>query len=454
MGDAASDRQGLPAQAGLRLPGWVRRFGAIADRPDSTQGQRLRHRYLILTGVVMSSGGVVWGTILALLGLPLVSSIPYGYTAITAVNMFWLARTKNFAVARAVQVLISLLLPFMLQWSLGGFVTSGCMMIWALLALMCSLSFDDAKATARWTVVYLVLTVFSGYLEGELPVPKLLDGVSLARFSFAINVGTVSTLVSGLTLYFVQLSNKMIQELAHKNDQIAASQQALIQSEKMAALGQLVAGVAHELNTPLGAIRASVGNIQHAMREITETLPTVLRDSDQAEMDGFRTLVAAGSSPHLPTTSRDERAQRKALRDALGQAGIGDAATLADTLVDIGVRDDVEPHLQLLRSPSHSQLVRGAYNVVAMRRNGDSIRIAAERAAKIVFALKSYAHPGAQGAPFEAKLSENLDTVLTLYYNQIKLGVELVRSYDEPGTLLGRHDELNQVWTNLVHNAL
>jgi len=80
--------------------------------------------------------------------------------------------------------------------------------------------------------------------------------------------------------------------------------------------------------------------------------------------------------------------------------------------------------------------------------------VAAKRAAKIVFALKSYAHPGASSGSQEGNLAENLDTVLTLYHNLIKRGVEVVRQYESDGVVVGHHDELNQVWTNLVHNAL
>jgi C4-dicarboxylate-specific signal transduction histidine kinase len=90
-----------------------------------------------------------------------------------------------------------------------------------------------------------------------------------------------------------------------------------------------------------------------------------------------------------------------------------------------------------------------------MQRNATTIRTAAERAAKIVFALKHYAHPGdAAGNRVAASISENLETVLTLYHNRIKQGVEVVRHLDAPAILFGHHDELNQVWTNLVHNAL
>jgi signal transduction histidine kinase len=99
--------------------------------------------------------------------------------------------------------------------------------------------------------------------------------------------------------------------------------------------------------------------------------------------------------------------------------------------------------------------MRAASSLVSLRRNSGTIRTAADRAAKIVFALKSYAHPGTvSGEPVEARLSDNLETVLTLYQNQIKNGVQVIRGFEDPCLVVGHHDELNQVWTNLIHNGL
>jgi len=80
--------------------------------------------------------------------------------------------------------------------------------------------------------------------------------------------------------------------------------------------------------------------------------------------------------------------------------------------------------------------------------------MASARASKIVFALRSYAHPGAEGEWSEGSITLGLDTVLTLYHNQIKHGVDLICDYGDTDSIEARHDELNQVWTNLVHNAL
>ena len=240
--------------------------------------------------------------------------------------------------------------------------------------------------------------------------------------------------------------------------QLAASQQALIESEKMAALGQLVAGVAHELNTPLGAIRASVGNLSGAVAELGGVLDLVAETPVERRAAWIALVRKASASTRLRTT-REDRASRRRVAAWLAGAGLPDSDDLAALLVEIGLgdeeTDDLAPFLDLLRAERGHALLRGAYNVTAIARNGQNIRTAADRAAKIVFALKSYAHPGgAAGESSRASLADNLDTVLTLYQNHIKHDVELVRDYQDAGLVQGRHDELNQVWTNLLHNAL
>lgn len=440
---------------GERLWDIAARFGAIGDRPEDSEDDRQRHRFMLITGVSMSLGGVIWGTLSIAAGLYAHSLIPYGYTVVTIINFAVLSRGRNFAAARTVQILISLLLPFLFQWSLGGFVASGAMMIWAMLALVCALSFESKRAAVMWLGLYLGLTVVSGFLDPTLARPPQLPEGGLGPFSFAINIATVSATVFVLTIYFLHRRDLANEELRRKNEQIARSQQALVQSEKMAALGQLVAGVAHELNTPLGAIVGSVGNIGAALERTLDELPEVLVASTPEEVAGLRAIVRAGGEGNHAVTSREERELRGLLEAELTARQVPDAGRLARALVSMGTGAEIEPHLPLLRSPRAPALVRSAGGLTSMRRNSATIKTAAERASKIVFALKSFAHPGTvSGEPVTAKLADNLETVLTLYQNQIKNGVVLVRTFEDPCLVRGHHDELNQVWTNLVHNAL
>jgi len=72
----------------------------------------------------------------------------------------------------------------------------------------------------------------------------------------------------------------------------------------------------------------------------------------------------------------------------------------------------------------------------------------------VVFALKNYARFDSSGEMVKANLVEGIETVLTLYHNQLKHGVEVRRNLSEVPHIPCYPDELNQVWTNLVHNAL
>ena len=91
---------------------------------------------------------------------------------------------------------------------------------------------------------------------------------------------------------------------------------------------------------------------------------------------------------------------------------------------------------------------------MTVARNAENIDIAVDRVGKIVFALRSFSRFDQASEKVLADLRSGLETVLTVYHSQIKHQVELVRRYQELPPLLCFADELNQVWTNLIQNAL
>ena len=243
----------------------LRRLAGLGGAPGDSHELRVRKAVLVLSSVLMATLSSVWVVTYGILGLWVPAAIPFAYQVASAVSIVTFARTRRYRLFRTSQLWMSLLLPFGLQWSLGGFENSSAVCMWAFASPVGALLFVGARQALPWFAAFVGLVVVSVVIDPALAdnAPDVPSGVILAFF--ALNILGISTTSYALTQYFVR-----------------ARDLALAQSERLL-LNVLPGPVAERLKTEDGIIADSHPEV------------TVLF----ADIVGFTPLSARLSAPEL-----------------------------------------------------------------------------------------------------------------------------------------------------------
>ena len=172
-----------------------------ADAMDSPE-VRLQKTMLVLGSFMFIVAGAVWGLMYWAFGEWLAGSIPFGYAVISTLSVIAFARLRSYPLFRFSQLLLILLLPFLLQIALGGFINSSAVVLWSLICPISALLFVDWRQAARWFLAYLFSLALSGVLQAYVRTSNNLPP-SLIILFFVLNIGAISAIVFVLLAFFI-----------------------------------------------------------------------------------------------------------------------------------------------------------------------------------------------------------------------------------------------------------
>ncbi len=235
------------------------------------------------------------------------------------------------------------------------------------------------------------------------------------------------------------------------------TQAKLIQASKLADLGQLAAGIAHEINNPIGAIQAAGFNIlsylEKIRAELRPILPLLSSLSDE-DWNSYKELISLGVSSKEILIGLDRRRILAEVKTEMKSVGVLFPEETAELFVDFGLASSWRNFERILKDQNTRELLPFFLDLLGPEQCVDTIKTAVDRSAKIVYALRSFAHFESSHKKRKFSLKENIDTVLTLYQNLFKHGVEVSTNLDGIPDFLGFPDDLMHLWTNLIMNSV
>ena len=328
--------------AGQRLG--ARLAAAAADR-DAGASENTRRTTLVVASVTVTVLAIAWVATYLVLQRPLAAAMPFAYQVATVVGLVVVSRGRGFSQFRTSQIGLMTILPFLLQWSLGGYAASSAVSLWALVAALGAVFFLGAASAAPWFLAFAGLTIVSAVLDpwlsaGALPLPDTVRTVF-----FGLNILGVSGTAYMMVQYFVRQREAAIAALDEEHER----------SERLL-LNVLPRGIADRLKAGEGTIADAHPAVTVLFADVVDFTPYAERT---APADVVRVLDRIFS----------------AFDDVAGRHGLEKIKTIGDAYLLVGGLPEARPDHAVAVARAALDLIEASDRFAAETGLGLRIRI-------------------------------------------------------------------------------
>jgi signal transduction histidine kinase len=244
---------------------------------------------------------------------------------------------------------------------------------------------------------------------------------------------------------------RIVQEKTEKNNELT---QMLTHQDKLAMVGEITAGITHDLNTPLGAIKVGSESLQFSLENLFNQVlePCTIEQLHYAckrarvnthdlFIGGMQTKTeTADMLAYLTETYPHMKSEHKKLADAFVKARIF-----------ITEQDEIRQILQHENRIAYLELI---YTIKAIKFFTDTILQASDRASGVIKNLRFYLKEGSNTEMKKVNLSASIQTVLSIFSHELKKGIDVQMQVAENIFLFGYEAKIYQVWSNIIKNAI
>jgi signal transduction histidine kinase len=249
---------------------------------------------------------------------------------------------------------------------------------------------------------------------------------------------------------------RVMQQIAPVMSRITGLEQ---NRERLAALGTMAAGLAHELNNPAAAARRAAAQMAEALAVVSSTVGRFVESgierSDAEALVALHREAIARAANQTALGALDAADAEDELTSRLEDLGVPEAWKLVEPLIAAGLDQAWVDRLAAAAGPATDAALGWVAATLTAQGLADELQESTKRMSSLVGAVKSYAYMD-RGDLVEIDLHEGIETTIVILGHKLKqTAIEIVRNYDRSlPRLMVRGSELNQVWTNLLDNAI